>query len=218
MKLTAIVSLLAATAAFAATPVAALPKPAQPWEASLFVGQQTHNSTTIVAGTDGSKPEKVIVPAIRLGYDFFTFSDTMSLQGNIGCQFEKKAEIQTDVKGKSISFGSYSQESISLGAMFQYRNVVDLGAGLDWRFEKNNIEAGGVEGYHRNSRPWVRANVGYTFASSSLSPFVKFEVAAPLKSDSYDHNAKMDTTSENNAIADALASKLQIGLVGGVRF
>ena len=187
----------------------------------MSIASQTYASTNLGVVSDlgeaSAKAKSSVAPALRFGYDFFQLTDTMSIQGNVGMQFKTKSDIVGSSAKESGVIGKATYENVSLGAMFQYRNGVDAAAGLEWRFEKNGLELSGVEGSHKASRPWLRANIGYTFALTSFSPFLKLEVAAPLKTASYDRTAT-DSATKLNSFADAMSPKFQIGLVGGVRF
>jgi hypothetical protein len=102
----------------------------------------------------------------------------------------------------------YKTSHYSAGAMFILRSFVSVGAGIEYRFEK--LELGGVSTNY--ARPWGRVNVGISFPTPLLKPFIGLEAAAPMASKSMGIGDSAEDT------VKALGPKLQLGVYGGIRF
>jgi hypothetical protein len=91
--------------------------------------------------------------------------------------------------------------------MFNFKVVVAVGAGLEYRSEK-------LEGYGKDAtynRPWARLNIGYVIPSPVVKPFFGVEVAFPLTNTSNKFDSMED-------ILKSMAPKSQFGLYLGLRF
>jgi len=191
-----------------------VPLAAQKWEVGLFAGQQSYKSVTDFGVTD--EPAKKTVASIRFGYAVADIGPAL-FQLTAGYQ----PLVKTDVKqsggtipdGSSIPNLSYDQKHWSVGAMFNFKAVVAVGAGLEYRSE--TLSTSGSNGLNTSAtygRPWARLNAGYAIPSPVVKPFFGLEVAAPLTSKSYDRNAS------SVEFLKMLAPKLQVGLYAGIRF
>jgi len=186
--------------------LATLPLAAQSFEVGAFVGQQSYKDYD-VTGPGGSlsvRTESKTVAAVRLGYSLVDLGPAL-FQVTVG--FQPEATTTAKVTGALIASGDYKQSYASVGAMFNFKAVVALGAGLEYRSEK--LSDGGTSTTY--GRPWARANLGFAFPTPLVKPFLGLEVAAPLSSKSND-------VSSAEEILKSWAPKLQIGLYAGIRF
>ena len=186
------------------------PLAAQSWEAGLFLGQQQYPSphTEVMPGVTGQlNLDNKTVYAVRFGYSVMDIGPAL-FQITAGYQPESKTTINSTLGGAPSGTPSdFKQSHWSIGAMFNFKAVVAVGAGLEYRAEK--LEAEGESTTY--NRPWIRANIGYAIPSPMVKPFFGVEVAFPLTNTSN----KFDSI-EN--VLKSMAPKNQIGLYAGIRF
>ncbi len=180
----------------------ALPLSAQSFEAGVFIGGQSFSkyTTAKTVEVDGAT-----VIGLRGGYSFIDFGP-MLLQGTVGYQMETDTKMNV---GGYESGEKFRHSHTSLGAMLNFKAMIAVGAGLEYRMEKLKTSYGRSTTY---GRPWIRAHAGYAIPSPLLKPFIGLEVAAPITSTEVDANP-----SDENALR-ALAPKFQVGVYGGIRF
>lgn len=182
----------------------AAPLAAQDFEAGVFLGQQSLDSVTI----SGSKtePKAKFVAGARVGYSLLDLGPAL-LQVTAG--YQPKVKFETELNGVKDATREYEHQHYSVGAMFNFKAFVAVGAGVEYRFEKLETPANGDTTY---SRPWARANIGVAFPTPLVKPFVGLEVAMPLVTKSQDGSLKSED------ILKAQAPKFQVGLYAGIRF
>jgi hypothetical protein len=177
----------------------ALPLAAQSFEAGVNVSRQTYTRSS--APGYAGHPDPVVfdydaktVVAARVGYALADFGPAL-LQ--VTAAYQPKTD--TDLKPNGVTVPTtLSSEYWGVGAMVDFKALVAVGAGLDYRFEKATLTNVSTAKYTLN-RPWARVNAGYAFPTPVLKPFLTLEVAAPLTTD--DHGPE-----------------LQVGLYAGLRF
>lgn len=116
-----------------------------------------------------------------------------------------------DLTYGGTKFGELENQYWAVGAMVNWKLLVNVGAGVEYRSESLTYRP--VVGTSTDStlgRPWARVNVGFSIPTPVVSPFFLFEVAAPL--------SKKDTTATYKDLSEALAPQVQIGIYGGIRF
>ena len=107
--------------------------------------------------------------------------------------------------------GELENQYWAAGAMVNWKLLVNVGAGVEYRSEKLSFRPTSGPGTDSTlGRPWARVNVGFSIPTPVVSPFFLFEVAAPL--------TKKDTTNTRQDLTEALAPQVQIGVYGGIRF
>ena len=182
----------------------AAPLVAQNIELGLHISQQKYTSQSIPALAE---PQDKTVLAARLGYSIVDFGPAL-FQLTAAYQ----PSVDTDMKvGGVTSPTKLGHEYWGLGVMFNFKAVVAVGAGLDYRSEK--ISAHGVGTVSTTyGRPWARVNAGYAFPTPVLKPFIGLEVAMPLTKQSYSATASFEDQLKS------WAPKLQVGLYAGIRF
>ncbi len=184
----------------------AVPLAAQSYELGLNISRQAYPSNTgsFVLGTGKVEPQDKTVVAGRFGYSFFDLGPAL-FQVTLAYQPKVDTEIRLNGANTGTSLGD---EYWGVGAMFNFKALVAVGAGVEYRSEK-------ITGFGNTTtygRPWARVNVGYAFPTPLVKPFIGLEVAAPLTTKSYNDSL----TSED--ILKSFAPKLQVGLYGGIRF
>lgn len=192
------------------TLLAGLPMTAQSFEAGLFLGQQQYPSPhkDLAPGVTGQHNlDNKTVYAVRFGYSVVDIGPAL-FQITAGYQPESKTSINSTLGGAPVgTIGDFKQSHWSVGAMFNFKAVVAVGAGLEYRAEK--LEAVGESTTY--NRPWVRLNAGYSIPSPVVKPFFGIEVAFPLinTSNNFDSAEK---------VLQSMAPKSQFGLYAGLRF
>ena len=153
--------------------------------------------------------------ALRVGYSVVDMGPALF---QINAAYQPKATSEVKFSGAGVSglgLGvNLDHQSTSLGVMFNFKALVAVGAGVDYRWDKLEGNFQGLSSSTTYGRPWARLNVGYAFPSPVLKPFFGVEVAAALSTKSIG----ADGPSTDEEALKGLAPKVQIGLYGGVRF
>lgn len=190
------------------------PLAAQQWEAGLFLGQQSYRDQEVPDAGNVQANSKTVY-GVRLGYSVVDLGPAL-LQVTAAYQPKNKTHAKGD-DGTLEDF-QYTHQYFGVGAMFNFKALVAVGAGLEYRFEKVGVESQEL-GNHSASygRPWLRANVGYAIPSPVVKPFVGLEVAVPLTRKSLTVDQADFVTNVDDALR-SLAPKYQVGAYFGVRF
>jgi len=175
--------------------LAALPTLAQDrWQAALGFNQiDTERQDYFTASGIGAgamatfKRESATAPSLQLGYRIkdFTSSDLV-LTGEY--QFEKTYGAKATAIGVSPGRSIITQEDGKIrksffapGIMWNWHPVVDLGIGLQYRFERLKADFVDIGVCADYDRPWLNATVGYTFRTGArVRPFVALRTSAAL--------------------------------------
>jgi len=116
-----------------------------------------------------------------------------------------------DLSYGGTKYGELENQYVAAGAMVNWKLLVNVGAGVEYRSEKMTFRPNtGASTDTTVGRPWARVNVGFSIPTPVVSPFFLFEVAAPL--------SKKDSTTTAKDLTEALAPQVQIGIYGGIRF
>ena len=189
-----------------------LPLAAQSYEVGLFAGRQSYQSATfsdpIGGGDMDTTSNNKTILAVRVGYALVDLGPAL-LQVTAGYQ----PKVSTTVTDTVPAYGfqesqTYAAGSASVGLMANFKAVIAVGAGLEYRDEL--LSSNGVSTHY--GCPWGRVNAGYAIPSPILKPFLGLEVAVPLVSRTLSANASSTDQLQ------AMAPKLQVGLYGGIRF
>ena len=143
---------------------------------------------------------------IRVGFDVLDLK-VAALQLN-GTWHNKTTG---DLSYGGVKRGELDNQYWAAGAMVNWKLLVNVGAGVEYRSEKLTFRpTTGTANDSTQGRPWARVNVGFSIPTPIVSPFFLFEVAAPL--------SKNSATSTPKDLTEALAPQVQIGIYGGIRF
>ncbi len=167
------------------------PLAAQSFELGLNVSRQSYTTQTAPPGIE---PQDKTVVAGRIGYSFLDLGPALF---QVTAVYQPKADTEVQSSGAATPW-KVGHEYAGVGVMFNFKALVAIGAGVDYRFEKSTY-TDTLTTSHTFSRPWARVNAGYAFPTPLVKPFIGIEAAVPL-------------TKED------LAPKFQVGLYGGVRF
>ena len=171
--------------------VLAAPLSAQTFEVGLNVSREAYTSQNT---TPRVEAEDKTVVAARVGYALVDLGPAL-LQVTAAYQ----PKVDTDLKPNGILVPTkVGHEYWGVGAMFNFKALVAVGAGVDYRFEKTTV-ASVYSSSHTYGRPWARVNVGYAFPTPVVKPFIGVEAAIPLTE-------------------ETLGPKGQVGVYGGIRF
>jgi hypothetical protein len=202
-----------ATVALALT--LAAPLGAQSFEVGLFVGQQQYPSPRVDVAPGSTlqmEPDNKTVFAARFGYSVAQFGPA-SFQVTAGFQPDAKSTVKGTLTGyPTADIGEFKQSHWSVGAMFNFKAFVAVGAGLELRSERLSGTLAGTTESTTYSRAWARLNAGIAIPSPVVKPFLGLEVAFPLSTQSLSLN------SSNSDVMKSLAAKSQFGLYAGIRF
>lgn len=159
---------------------------------------------------DATKPTGV---GIRLGMSFLDLKFA-----ELGAAITYHPKSKEDLKGINqtlsgstpLSGAKYGSEYIAIGAQLDWKLLVNLHAGIDVRQEKYTTETASGSASTTQTRPWIKAGIGFGIPLPVVSPFVRLEVAAP-----FTKTSKTDTPDD---LRKALGAEYQVALYGGIRF
>jgi len=180
-------------------------------EVGILADKQVGKAQALTAATGGMKAGNYdSVGPTGIGFRAaYTFLDLKVAGLGAAVTYHPKAE--GDLKLAGATLGKYGHEYSSVGLQADWKFLINLNAGIDYRFEKLTTSLnGGAAESTTLGRPWVRAGVGFSAPLPVVSPFVRLEVAAPLSTP-----AKGDG---NDEFRKAMAPSFQVSLYGGIRF
>ncbi len=182
--------------------------PASAGELGVLVDKQVGKAQ--VASFSGQKYDAVSPTgfAIRGGFDLLDLK-VAALQLNATWHNKTTGDLSYG----GTKYGELENQYWAVGAMVNWKLLVNVGAGVEYRTEKLTYRVTAPvagSGDTTQGRPWARVNVGFSIPTPLVSPFFTLEVAAPL--------SKKDTTATYGDLSEALAPQVQIGIYGGIRF
>lgn len=212
---------------FALPFIVLLPLSANTWEAGVFVGSQSYRSETGISSSSSSdnKVDSKLAYGFRLGRSLVDLGPAL-LEVTVGYQppvtstytltvdsfapTQNPARSLAGPKTFTTTSGSfdYKASNFSVGAMFNFKAFVAIGAGVEYRFEK--LETPGESTTY--GRPWARVNAGIAIPSPIVKPFIGVEVAVPFTSTS------LADASSSEDLLKVVAPKMQVGVYAGIRF
>ncbi|MCE1229504.1 MAG: hypothetical protein LWX11_08475 [Firmicutes bacterium] len=131
----------------------------------------------------------------------------------LGLTASYRPKAQEDLIWQGTKIGKVGTEYAALGAQVDWKFLVNLHVGLDFRQEKITSEITALTNSKATTtltRPWLRAGLGFSIPTPAVSPFVRFEVAMAA--------TKEDKTDTPDNIRKALAPQYEVALYGGIRF
>jgi hypothetical protein len=183
--------------------------PATAGEVGLLVDKQAGKAQTAAFGT--SQKYDAVSPTglgIRGGFDILDLK-IAALQVNATWHNKTTGDLSYG----GTKYGELDNQYWAAGAMVNWKLLVNVGAGLEYRSEKltwRSTTPSFTNGDTTQGRTWARVNIGFSIPTPVVSPFFALEVAAPL--------SKKDSTSSPKDFAEALSPQVQIGIYGGIRF
>lgn len=189
---------------------------AQAGEVGILLDKQFGKAQAVQTALNSSTNYDAAKPTgfgIRLGMSFLDLK-----VAELGASITYHPKSKDDLTGTLKTIGSslplsgvkYGQEYIAVGLQADWKLLLNLHAGLDMRQEKYTTESGGTSTSTTQTRPWVKAGVGFSLPIPVVSPFIRLEVAAPVTKTS-----KTDTADD---LRKALGPEYQVALYGGIRF
>ncbi len=182
--------------------------PARASELGLLVDKQVGVAQAFTgAKFDASRPN---------GYGIRGAYTVLDLKvAEVGLTATYHPETKTDLIYNGSNVGKFNDEYMSVGAQVDWKFLVNLHAGVDFRREKLTTEGSSLAGAGRTTytRPWINAGLGFSLPTPVVSPFVRLELAMATTK-----QGSINTGSSPDDIRKALAPEYQIGLYGGIRF
>ena len=108
------------------------PLAAQSFEVGLNVSQQQYPSHTEL-GAFRVEPQDKTVVAARFGYAIVDLGPALF---QVTAAYQPKVDTEVKVNGSSAGMEKMGQEYWGLGAMFNFKALVAVGAGVEYRSEK----------------------------------------------------------------------------------
>ena len=145
---------------------------------------------------------------VRLGYTLLNL-EVLEL-GVVGTYHPS---VQGNLKIGGTNLGTYSNQYEALGIQADWTFLLNIHAGVEMRSEKltANFNAPvSVSTTETYTRPWMNAGLGLSLPLPFLKPFVRLEVAAPMK--------KQSNPISSTDFVKAMAPSIQVSLYGGIRF
>ncbi len=187
----------------------ALPVAAQDVEVGVFAGRQAYASAhtdVVPGGTLQVEADTKTVWGLRLGYSLVDLGPAL-FQVTAGYQPETSARLKGSLGGAPIGEGDLKESHWSAGVMFNFKAVVAVGLGVEFRSESLKETTDSTT----YNRPWARLTLGYAFPTPGVKPFMGLEADFPLVSKSNEFGSTAD-------LLKSLAPKNQIGIYAGLRF
>lgn len=188
----------------------AAPLGAQSFEVGVFLGKQSYKDFDVSTGVGNIaiRTDSKTVASARFGYSVVDLGPALfQLTAGFQPTSTTTGTATSNIPGVSGT-GDLKQGHWSVGAMFNFKAFVAVGAGVEYRSEKLDDGAGTSTTY---GRPWARLNAGLAFPTPLVKPFIGLEVAVPLASKSNEYGSPED-------MLKSVAPKMQIGVYGGIRF
>ena len=183
--------------------------PATAGEVGLLIDKQAGKAQTATAFStqkfDAVSPTGL---GIRGGFDILDLK-IAALQVNTTWHNKTTGDLSYG----GTKYGELDNQYWAAGAMVNWKLLVNVGAGVEYRSEKltwRSTTPAFTNGDTTQGRTWARLNIGFSIPTPVVSPFFALEVAAPL--------SKKDSTATPKDFAEALAPQVQIGIYGGIRF
>lgn len=183
--------------------------PATAGEVGLLIDKQAGKAQTATAFStqkfDAVSPTGL---GIRGGFDILDLK-IAALQVNATWHNKTTGDLSYG----GTKYGELDNQYWAAGAMVNWKLLVNVGAGVEYRSEKltwRSTTPTFTNGDTTQGRTWARLNIGFSIPTPVVSPFFALEVAAPL--------SKKDSTATPKDFAEALAPQVQIGIYGGIRF
>ncbi len=184
--------------------------PATAGELGLLLDKQFGQAQT--AATFDTNKYDAVSPTglgIRYGFDVLDLK-VAALQLNATWHNKTTGDLTYG----GTKYGELDNQYWAAGAMVNWKLLVNMGAGVEYRTEKLSWRPTGTllmgNGDTTQGRAWARVNVGFSIPTPLISPFFALELAAPL--------SKGSATNTPKDFAEALAPQAQIGIYGGIRF
>jgi hypothetical protein len=185
--------------------------PATAGELGLLVDKQFGQAQT-AAAFDTKKYDAVSPTGLGLRYGF----DVLDLKVaalQLNATWHNKTTGDLNANGTKL--GELDNQYWAAGAMVNWKLLVNVGAGVEYRSEKQTWRSTSAlnplgNGDATQGRTWARVNIGFSIPTPVVSPFFALEVAAPL--------SKTSATNTPKDFSEALAPQVQIGIYGGIRF
>jgi hypothetical protein len=180
------------------------PLAAQTFEVGLNISRQQYPSHTELSSFRVEPQDKTVVAA-RFGYAIVDLGPALF---QVTAAYQPKVDTEVEVNGSSAGMEKMGHEYWGVGAMFNFKALVAVGAGVEYRSEK--ITNAGMSTTY--GRPWARVNAGYAFPTPLVKPFIGIEVAAPLTKKDYSDSLGAED------LMKSFAPQFQVGVYGGIRF
>jgi len=183
--------------------------PATAGEVGLLIDKQAGKAQTATAFS--SQKYDAVSPTglgIRGGFDILDLK-IAALQVNATWHNKTTGDLSYG----GTKYGELDNQYWAAGAMVNWKLLVNVGAGVEYRSEKltwRSTTPAFTNGDTTQGRTWARLNIGFSIPTPVVSPFFALEVAAPL--------SKKDSTATPKDFAEALSPQVQIGIYGGIRF
>lgn len=179
--------------------------PATAGEAGILGSKLVGQSQT-VAGVGKYEDASPTATGFRVGWSLL---DLKVVELSLNATYSPKAEADLKLAGAKV--GRYGVEYAAVGAQVDFKVLVNLNVGAEVRQERLSWDLGAAgRADTTQSRPWLRAGLGFSIPTPVLSPFARFEVAVPV--------SKEDRTGTPSEVQKALAPRAQFGIYVGTRF
>jgi hypothetical protein len=188
--------------------------PAAAGELGVLVDKQVGKAQAASIGSDTNTYDAVSPSGLGLrgGFDVLDLK-VAALQLNATWHNKTTGDLSYG----GAKYGELDNQYWAAGAMVNWKLLVNVGAGVEYRSEKLTWHSTNTvtplsfgNGDATQGRTWARVNVGFSIPTPLVSPFFALEVAAPLSKNS------ANTTPKD--FAEALSPQVQIGIYGGIRF
>ena len=151
-------------------------------EVGLLADKEVGKAQVLAAGTQSGNQTGNYDAVSPTGYGFrvaYNLLDLHVVSLGAGLTYHPKSQGDLVLKGSTV--GKYGNDYTSVGVQADWKFLVNVHAGLDYRSEKlTTAYTGGSTDSTTLTRPWATVGLGFSAPMPVVSPFVRLEVAAPL--------------------------------------
>lgn len=167
------------------------------------------------------KRESRTVPSVLVGYRIKDFAKSdLTLSGEYLFRAGYDASMTSAGTGLANSYGTVQKHYFAPGLMWNFHPTVDLGVGLQYRFERLRSDLTAPATSTNHDRPWLNLYLGYTFQSQAqVKPFVALRSSAALSTTSAPANGSdLATEWGQRRLLRSMGGDVESSLQVGVRF
>jgi hypothetical protein len=170
------------------------------------------------------KRDRRTVPSLQVGYQIKDFGHSdLSLTAEY--QFKSGYDLNltrlvAGAGGVDGAHGKMTKSYFAPGVMWNFHPTVDIGLGLQYRFERLQGEIASIDTHTNYNRPWLNLYLGYTFQNQSkVKPFVALRSSAALMTtNAPGYLSDLNAAWGQNKLLRSMAGDYESSIQVGVRF
>jgi hypothetical protein len=171
------------------------------------------------------KREGETAPSLQVSYRVKEYAHSdLTLTGEY--QFNKSSDTSMISRGTSAAAnfdgsGKLDRQFFAPGVMWNFHPTIDIGVGLQYRFERLHAHGGTLGGEITSNwdRPWFNFYLGYTFQNlAKVKPYIAVRSSAALVTAKAPALADLNTDWGQGKLVRSMAGDVESCIQLGVRF